>query len=69
MFKKNVGTVDRVLRVLVGIAMITAFVALPDAPWRWALLVVGIVGIVTGAMSSCPLYTLFGLRTCPLQKG
>jgi hypothetical protein len=64
MLRKNVGGIDRLLRIVVGLALIAAFVAYPGASWRW-LLLVGIVPLATGLMSSCPLYTLFGWSTCP----
>lgn len=68
MLHKNVGTIDRALRILIGLALLGAFFALPDAPWRWWLLI-GIVPLVTGLMSRCPAYSLLGLSTCPLKKG
>lgn len=63
MFAKNVGTIDRVLRIVVGFALLGAFFAFPDWSWRyWTL--IGIVPLATGLMSSCPAYSVFGIRTC-----
>jgi hypothetical protein len=67
MFKKNVGSFDRALRIVAGLALLVAFFALPEASWRWALLI-GIVPLVTGLAGSCPAYSLFGLSTCPMKK-
>ncbi len=67
MFKKNVGTVDRALRVVAGVVLLALFFVFPEAPWRWALLI-GIVPLATGLMSSCPLYSILGLSTCPARK-
>jgi drug/metabolite transporter (DMT)-like permease len=67
MLKKNVGGIDRVLRIVVGVALLAAFFALPDMAGRW-LLLIGIVPLATGLMSSCPLYSILGVSTCPLQK-
>ncbi len=67
MLKKNVGAVDRGLRIAAGLALLAAFLALPEAPWRWALLI-GIVPLATGLLGSCPAYTLLGLSTCPVGK-
>ncbi len=64
MFKANVGTIDRVLRVIVGLVLLGLFFAYPDAGWRyWAL--IGIVPLVTGLFSTCPAYSLIGVSTCP----
>jgi drug/metabolite transporter (DMT)-like permease len=67
MLKKNVGGIDRVLRIVAGVALLAAFFALPDMAGRW-LLLIGIVPLATGLMSSCPLYSILGVSTCPLQK-
>jgi len=69
MFKTNVGTADRVIRILVGVVLLAAFFMMPDSPWRWVALVLGVIGVGTGAMSSCPLYSILGLSTCPVKKG
>ncbi|TNF29055.1 MAG: DUF2892 domain-containing protein [Deltaproteobacteria bacterium] len=61
---KNEGTLDRALRVLVGIALILLVFVGPKTLWG----LVGIVPLATGLLGSCPLYTLFGLRTCPMEK-
>lgn len=67
MFTKNVEGADRVLRIVVGIALLAAFFALPDSAYRYGALI-GIVPLATGLMSTCPLYSVFGLNTCPLEK-
>lgn len=67
MFKKNVGGIDRLLRIVVGVAVLALFFVYPDAPWRyWTL--VGIVPLATGLFSTCPAYSLFGFNTCPAGK-
>ncbi|WP_050527339.1 YgaP family membrane protein [Pseudorhodobacter aquimaris] len=68
MFKTNVGGADRVLRIVLGIALIAAFFALPELGWRWVLGLVGAVALITGLFRSCPLYSLIGVNTCPLKK-
>ena len=40
---------------------------MPDAGYRWALLI-GVVPLVTGLMGSCPAYSLLGINTCSLKK-
>ncbi|WP_291204729.1 DUF2892 domain-containing protein [Hyphomonas sp.] len=65
MFKTNEGTIDRALRVIAGIVLISLVFVGPQTPWGW----LGIVPLVTGVIGSCPLYSLLGLNTCPLKKG
>ena len=67
MFKTNVGGIDRALRIIVGIALLALFFIYPDASWRyWTL--IGIIPLATGLMSSCPLYSILGLSTCPAKR-
>lgn len=62
----NVGGIDRVLRIVVGLVLLSLiFVLEGNARW-WGL--IGIVPLATGLMSSCPLYSLVGINTCPLKK-
>lgn len=65
MFATNVGGLDRMLRVAVGLVLIIATLSGLIGAWGW----VGVVPLATGLMRSCPLYTLLGLRTCPATKG
>jgi hypothetical protein len=65
MFKSNVGNIDRILRVVLGIALIAMAVTGTIGVWGW----IGIVPLLTGAIGSCPAYSLLGLNTCPMKKG
>jgi Protein of unknown function (DUF2892) len=68
MFKTNVGTVDRALRIVVGVALLAwFFVDQGTGFWHYAKLI-GIVPILTAVMSTCPAYTLLGLSTCPMNR-
>jgi len=65
MLKKNVGNIDRIIRFVVGAALIIAYFVMDNAsPW----LLIGIIPLATSLMSSCPAYTLLGLNTCPLKE-
>lgn len=68
MFKTNVGSVDRILRIVVGVALLGwFFVDQGQGFWHYAKLI-GIVPLATALMGSCPLYTILGLSTCPMKK-
>ncbi|MCZ2104764.1 MAG: DUF2892 domain-containing protein [Comamonadaceae bacterium] len=60
----NVGGIDRILRIIVGLVLI-ALAATGTVGW-WGYL--GVVPLLTGALRFCPLYTLLGIRTCPMNK-
>ncbi|MEZ5977748.1 MAG: DUF2892 domain-containing protein [Planctomycetota bacterium] len=61
---KNEHVIERVLRVALGIGLITIVFVGPKTPWGW----IGVVPLLTGLIGSCPLYTLLGISTCPLKK-
>lgn len=60
--KANIGTLDRVLRLLLALGLFSLFFILPGQQ-KW-LGLIGIVPLVTGLVLWCPLYSLLGLRTC-----
>ncbi len=60
MFTTNVGSADRILRIVLGLVLIALVFVGPKTPWGW----VGIVPLVTGLFRTCPLYSLFGMSTC-----
>jgi hypothetical protein len=65
---RNEGTVDRVVRVILGLGLLSLLVVGPVPGWGLAGLI-GVVPLATAALGSCPLYTLFGLSTCPVKAG
>jgi membrane-associated protease RseP (regulator of RpoE activity) len=60
---RNEGSLDRLLRVIVGLVLIALVFVGPQTPWGW----IGLVPLLTGIMGFCPAYTLLGIRTCPRQ--
>ena len=64
LFPHNEGKVDRVLRVIVGAVLISLVFLGPKTPWGW----IGLVPFVTGLLGTCPVYTMFGMRTCPMKE-
>ena len=69
----NVGTIDRALRLLIGLAALALVFVGPIAAqgaWGWeriGLVVVSVIMIGTSAIKFCPLYRIFGMRTCSLD--
>ena len=59
----NVGSIDRIIRILAGLALI-AWALMGGPVWTW----IGIVPLATGAFKLCPAYSLLGLNTCGIKK-
>jgi hypothetical protein len=62
--KMNVGTLDRVLRVGAGVVLVALTLAGAIGAWGW----IGLLPIVTGTLGVCPLYSLLGIKTCPVKS-
>jgi len=62
----NVGTVDRIVRVVVGLLLIAFAIPLgfPQTGWNW-IGWIGVIPLITGVLGMCPAYSLVGLSTCP----
>ncbi len=59
--QKNVGSVDRTIRIIIGLALLSLLVLRQDSS-RWIGLI-GLVPLLTAYLSWCPLYTPFGIKT------
>ena len=62
--KRNEGTLDRALRVVLGLVLVSLVFVGPQTAWGW----VGLIPLATGLVGYCPLYAILGLSTCPLQR-
>mgnify|MGYP000926595579 CR=1 FL=1 len=62
--KSNVGGIDRVLRIVLGLVLIGLAATGTVGAWGW----IGIVPLATAAMGFCPLYTVLGFSTCPIKR-
>ncbi len=62
--KKNVGLVDRVARIVAGLALMALAATGQVGAWGW----LGAVVLATGVFSFCGLYTVLGINTCPIDK-
>jgi hypothetical protein len=61
---QNVGTVDRVIRIALGLGLIAATVLGHIGPWGW----IGVVPLATGVFRFCPAYLPFGLSSCGMKR-
>ena len=62
--KQNVGSIDRTLRTIIGLGLISMVFIGPQAAWGW----VGIVPLATAIMGWCPPYSLLGINTCGIKN-
>lgn len=62
--KINVGTIDRALRIVAGIILITLAATQTIGIWGY----IGIVPLLTGIFKFCPAYSLLGMNTCPMDN-
>ena len=62
--KSNVGGIDRILRIVIGLALIGLTVNGNIGLWGW----LGIVPLATGAIGWCPPYAIFGWNTCSTKS-
>ena len=65
---KNIGTIDRVIRIVVGLVLIAYALRLGfhDTGWNWVGWI-GILPLLTAIVRICPAYSIFGLSTCKRQ--
>jgi len=58
----NMGTVDRIVRLILGVGLLSLVFVGPQTSWGY----VGIIPLATALIGYCPAYSIFGIRTCPL---
>lgn len=58
--KQNVNNIERVVRVVIGAAIVSLVFIGPQSPWGW----LGLVPIATGLLGWCPPYAMLGISTC-----
>lgn len=64
--KANVGSVDKTIRIILALVFFSLFFVL-EGNWRF-LSLIGLIPLITAFVSWCPLYSIFGLSTCPAEK-
>ena len=63
MFKTNVGGIDRIARIAGGLVLLGLAATGTVGAWGY----IGIVPLATGLLSTCPLYSVLGIKTCPMK--
>ena len=62
---RNEGKLDRALRIVLGLALLSLVFVGPQTIWG----LIGLVPLVTGLVGNCPVYSVLGISTCSLNKG
>lgn len=60
----NVGGIDRFLRIIVGLVLVSLVFVGPQTPWGW----LGVIPLATALTGWCPLYVPFGISSCPRKS-
>ena len=63
----NMGTVDRGLRIIIGLALLWYALLAPATGYNWVGWI-GVIPLVTALIGNCPLYSLIGVNTCGVKK-
>ncbi|MCU0228194.1 MAG: DUF2892 domain-containing protein [Bryobacterales bacterium] len=61
---QNEHAAERIIRVLLGVGLLTIAFVGPQTPWGY----LGLIPLLTGLLGSCPLYTLLGISTCAMKR-
>ncbi len=66
---RNVGSVDRIVRIVAGLLLIAFAIPIgfPQTGWNWVGWI-GVVPLLTAVFGYCPGYSLFGLSTCSAKQ-
>lgn len=60
----NESTIDRAVRIVLGLGALSLVFVGPQTSWGW----LGLIPLATGALGSCPIYSVLGISTCPMKK-
>lgn len=64
MLKINEGGIDRALRIVLGLVLVSLVFVGPKTAWGW----IGLLPLITGVLGTCPAYSLLGISTCPMKR-
>ena len=62
--KSNVGGIDRIARIVLGLVLLGLTLTGTVGAWGW----IGLLPLATGALGWCPPYAIFGINTCSMKK-
>jgi len=62
--QKNEGNLDRILRIIAGLVLLSLTIMGPQSMWGLA----GLIPLLTGLAGYCPIYSILGINSCPLRK-
>lgn len=65
---KNMGTIDRVIRIVIGLGLLWYALMAPATGYNW-IGWIGVVPLVTSLAGVCPLYSILGVSTCAAKQG
>lgn len=60
----NESGIERAVRIIAGLGLLAIALFGPKTPWGY----LGLIPLITGLVGSCPLYTVFGISTCPSPR-
>lgn len=63
----NAGTIDRVIRMVIGLGLLWSALMAPATGYNW-IGWIGVVPLVTALVGNCPLYSILGVSTCPAKQ-
>lgn len=58
--EKNIGTVDKIIRILIGLVLVALVFVGPQTPWGW----IGVPFILIAVFGVCPFYKIIGVSSC-----
>lgn len=65
--ERNVGSLDRIMRIVIGLALLAGFLVDGQASRGW-LYLIGFMPLLTGVFGTCPVYSLLGISTCRISR-
>ncbi len=65
---RNLANIDRLARIIFGFGLIVVSIAWNESYASCALGVIGLVGLITGLVSRCPLYAIFNIKSCKAKR-
>jgi hypothetical protein len=67
--KKNVGSVDKIIRYIIAIvAVYIAYKGMVASPWDYVLYAVGAIMVLTALSGRCPIFSIFGINSCKVKE-